>query len=249
MRRRQPATAPGRPRGGGTAGSRSRRATRASTTPDSTTRTSSPHSGRYHHGDLPRALLTEAVRIIQEQGVGALTLRGVGDRLGVSRTALYRHFRSKQALLGAVAAEGFRTLRAELLAAYDAGARGRPGFEEMGLAYVRFAMGHPSHYRVMFGGFVTRDDIDPDRSEVGGDAFQVLVDAITEQQEAGQVTADDPRLLAVYIWAVVHGVAMLALDGMLKRPVDAEALMDFANLRLRTGIELGLRRPSVESVS
>lgn len=187
------------------------------------------------------------MHIIQEQGVGALTLRGVADRLGVSRTALYRHFSSKQALLGAVAGEGFRTLRAELVAAYEAGARGRHGFEEMGLAYVRFAIRHPSHYRVMFGGFVTRDDIDPDPSTVGGDAFQVLVDAITEQQGAGLVTADDPRLLAVYIWSVVHGVAMLALDGMLKPPVDAEALMGFANLRLRTGMELGPRRPPGES--
>ncbi len=180
--------------------------------------------------------------IIQEQGAAALTLRGVGERLGVSRTALYRHFSSKEALLGAVAGEGFRTLRAELVAAYDSGGRGRHGFEEMGLAYVRFAIGHPSHYRVMFGGFVTRADIDPDRREVGADAFQVLVDAIAEQQQAGLVTPDDPRLLAVYIWSVVHGVAMLALDGMLKPPADAENLMGFANLRLRTGIELGPRR-------
>jgi AcrR family transcriptional regulator len=202
-------------------------------TPTTTTR-----SGRYHHGDLPRALLSEAVQIIQEQGVDALTLRGVGERLGVSRTAMYRHFPSKQALLGAVAAEGFRTLRAELLAAYEEGARGRPGFEEMGLAYVRFALGHPSHYRVMFGGFVSRDDIDPDRTRVGADAFQVLVDAIVEQQQSGLVRGDDPRMLAVYIWSVVHGVAMLALDGMLKPPADADTLMVYANARLRTGIEL-----------
>jgi AcrR family transcriptional regulator len=202
------------------------------------TRTPTTRVGPYHHGDLPRALLAEAVHIIQEQGVESLTLRGVGERLGVSRTALYRHFSSKQALLGSVAAEGFRTLRAELIAAYEAAARGRHGFEEMGLAYVRFAIGHPSHYRVMFGGYVSVDDIDPDRTSVGADAFQVLVDAIVEQQQAGLVRGDDPRMLAVYIWSVVHGVAMLALDGMLKPPADADTLMMFANERLRTGIEL-----------
>ena len=69
---------------------------------------------RYHHGDLRRAMVHEAVRTIQAEGAAALTLRGVGARLGVSRTALYRHFADKQALLDEVAAEGFRMLRAAL---------------------------------------------------------------------------------------------------------------------------------------
>ena len=90
---------------------------------------------RYHHGDLRRALLLEAVRTIQADGAAALTLRGVGDRLGVSRTALYRHFADKQALLGEVAAEGFRMLRAALREAWGRG--GRAGFDAMGVAYVQ----------------------------------------------------------------------------------------------------------------
>ena len=69
---------------------------------------------RYHHGDLSRALLQEAVRTIQRGGVQALTLRAVGEKLGVSRTALYRHFSDKSGLLAAVAREGFRTLRLQL---------------------------------------------------------------------------------------------------------------------------------------
>ncbi len=65
---------------------------------------------RYHHGDLRRALIVEALRTIQQDGAAALTLRGVGENLGVSRTALYRHFADKQALLNEVAVEGFRLL-------------------------------------------------------------------------------------------------------------------------------------------
>ena len=84
---------------------------------------------RYHHGDLRRALLLEAVRTISAEGAAALTLRGVGDRLGVSRTALYRHFADKQALLDEVAAEGFRMLRTALRAAWAPG--GRRGFDAM----------------------------------------------------------------------------------------------------------------------
>ena len=64
----------------------------------------------YHHGDLRRALLDEAVRTIQTHGVEHLTLRTVGERLGVSRSALYRHFADKQSLLATVGKEGFRAL-------------------------------------------------------------------------------------------------------------------------------------------
>jgi AcrR family transcriptional regulator len=189
----------------------------------------------YHHGDLRRALLQEAVRTIQAQGVEALTLRAVAERLGVSRTALYRHFADKQALLAAVAAEGFRTLREALVAAWDKEGRGRPGFEAMGRAYVHFALAHPSHYRVMFGSAAVAPEPAPD--DPGGNAFQALVDALVEQQGQGLVRDDPPRLLALYVWSVVHGVAMLALDGQLKEDAPpAEVLMDFANRRLRTGI-------------
>ena len=192
--------------------------------------------GRYHHGDLPRAMLQEAVRIIQKDGVEALTLRGVGQRLGVSRTALYRHFADKRALLGAVADEGFRMLRAATADAYETGGRGDTGFNAMGVAYIHFALEHPAHYRIMFGGFVTSPKDAGDRHDPDGDAFQVLVDAIVEQQRRRIVRPDDPRQLALYIWSVVHGIAMLALDGLLPAAMDADALIRFANERLRSGI-------------
>src|SRR6266542_1478214 len=78
---------------------------------------------RYHHGDLRRALLEEAVRTIRDDGVAALTLRAVGARLGVSRTALYRHFADKSALLNAVSEDGFRRLGDALERAWEGGGR------------------------------------------------------------------------------------------------------------------------------
>ena len=202
---------------------------------------------RYHHGDLRRALLLEAVRTIHADGAAALTLRGVGDRLGVSRTALYRHFADKQALLTEVAAEGFRMLRAALLKAWGQG--GRRGFDEMGHAYVRFAVMHPSHYRVMFGGLAGKGGNDqghaakaaagPDHAEVdeGGNAFQVLVDAIVAEQAAGRFRRDDPLALGLYIWSMVHGVAMLTLDGLVPPPMTTEALVTVAVARMHDGID------------
>jgi AcrR family transcriptional regulator len=191
--------------------------------------------GRYHHGDLRRALLLEAVRTIHAEGAAALTLRGVGDRLGVSRTALYRHFADKQALLDEVAIEGFRMLRAALQEAWGRG--GRAGFDEMGLAYVHFALTHPSHYRVMFGGLSEKGEPRLDGGDESADAFQVLVDAIVAEQAAGRMRREDPQALALYIWAMVHGVAMLALDGLLPPPMTADALAHLAIARLHGGID------------
>jgi AcrR family transcriptional regulator len=195
---------------------------------------------QYHHGDLRRALLQAAVRTIQKQGFDALTLRAVGDELGVSRSALYRHFADKSALLTAVASEGFRMLRIDLVAAWEAGGKGQPGFAAMGEAYVRFALQNPWHYRVMFGGGFELDTSAPELNEAGAGAFQALVDALVEQQAQGLVRREDPQTQANFVWAVVHGVAMLAIDGSLEHQgADVGALTRYAVERLRTGIELG----------
>jgi AcrR family transcriptional regulator len=191
---------------------------------------------RYHHGDLRRALLEEAVRIIEHDGTAGLTLRSVGERLRVSRTALYRHFADKSALLAAVARDGFVMLRLALVAAAAQAGGGAAGFDAMGRAYVDFALAHPSHYRVMFGaGAATTHDDDLAREAQA--AFQVLVDSIIEQQHAGLVRRDDPLTLAQYIWSIVHGIAMLAIDGHLRCPEgDVRQLALFAVTRIATGI-------------
>jgi len=196
---------------------------------------------RYHHGDLRRALLDEALRTIQQDGVDALTLRTIGVRLGVSRTALYRHFTDKRALLSSVATEGFRLLTERLLNAWKAG--GIRGFNAMGVAYIRFAMGNPSHYRVMFGGFVDDGPRDDDLMRESTAAFQALVDAIVALQQEGAVRKDDALQLAQFIWAVVHGVSMLIIDGQLahhRAPIDD--LIQFAVERINTGVARSVRQ-------
>ena len=192
--------------------------------------------GRYHHGDLRRALVDEAVRTIDARGVDQLTLRTIGERLGVSRTALYRHFSDKQALLAAVSTEGFRTLRLALTDAWERQGRGRPGFEAMAVAYVRFAVTHPAHYRVMFGRFVESVAGNADLQCEADGAFQVLVGALVAQQEAGIVRRDAPDLQARFVWAAVHGTAMLAIDGQLKGDEAGEALNAYAIERLWSAI-------------
>ena len=182
----------------------------------------------YHHGNLRRALLDEALATIRAEGVDALTLREIGARLDVSRTALYRHFADKRALLTAVATEGFRTLRQQLVTAWEEGGRGPAAFRSMGVAYVRFAVANPAHYRVMFSRFIDPQPREPELAAEAGGAFQALVNAVSALQRHGVVRGDDTVLVARFVWAGVHGVAMLGIDGQLSEPGAVEELMQYA---------------------
>lgn len=192
----------------------------------------------YHHGNLRRALLDEALATIRAEGIDGLTLREIGARVGVSRTALYRHFADKRALLAAVATEGFRTLRQQLVTAWEEGGRGRAAFESMGVAYVRFAVANPSYYRVMFGGSVDSNASEPELAAEAAGAFQALVDALAALQRDAIMRAEDTVKMARFVWSVVHGVAMLSIDGQLREPAAIEELLGYALERLRTGIQL-----------
>ena len=95
----------------------------------------------------------------------------------------------------------------------------------------------------MFGGVAAQREARPDGPDRpdgvddSDDAFQVLVDAIVAEQAAGRVRREDPQALALYIWAMVHGVAMLALDGLLPPPTTPDALARLAIARLHGGID------------
>ncbi len=181
--------------------------------------------GTYHHGDLRRALVEAAVGIIAAEGSDALTLRGVGVRVGVSRTALYRHFDSKAALLVAVAEEGFRLLRLDLEASVEAArANQAEPLEALAEAYVGFGRKHPPHYRTMFGPKLEERGCYPALIAEGEAAFRVLARSIAEGQAAARIVPGDPVRLAQVVWATVHGIVTLGADGhFIQRPDDPEA--------------------------
>ncbi|QRK06963.1 TetR/AcrR family transcriptional regulator [Archangium violaceum] len=171
-----------------------------------------PH---YHHGDLRRALLDASLALISEEGFGALSLREVARRAGVTHAAPYRHFADKEALLVAVAEEGFRVMTARMKErmARETTPEGR--LRACGVAYVLFAMEHPSHFRVMFGPHFTQP---PQLGPPGGDtdAFGLLVDSITEGLRAGVFREGEPPVLALTCWSLVHGLGSLLVDRKLE---------------------------------
>lgn len=168
---------------------------------------------RYHHGDLRAALIRAGLAILAEEGVQALTLRAAARRAGVSHNAPYRHFADKEALLAAIAEEGFVVLAGRL---EEARARvphsPRQQLEETGWTYVRFAVTHPDHLRVMFGGLVATPEAYPGLQAAGARAFNVLIAIIQAGQDAGEVTDGVPQQVAFGAWAMVHGLALLLID-------------------------------------
>ena len=101
----------------------------------------------YRHGNLPAALLAAARQILDENGLQSVGLRETARRVGVSATAAYRHFASKDDLLASVAADGFR----ELAQAMEGATRGANLLSRAGLAYIEFAHQNRGLFRLMFG--------------------------------------------------------------------------------------------------
>jgi AcrR family transcriptional regulator len=176
--------------------------------------------------------------MIRHDGVAALTLRAVGARLGVSRTALYRHFDGKQALLARVAAEGFKRFHEALAAAaVTAEAHGGDPMPAMAAAYMKFARSNPSHYQTMFSGVLTDFTRYPELHQHGEAAFNVLLDAIRRGQTSGRIRAGDPVELAEITWAMSHGIATLGMANQLPR---APAALDAVAVRAWTMLDQGL---------
>lgn len=161
----------------------------------------------YHHGNLRRAVIDAAVAAIAESGTAGWSLRELARRAGVSHAAPAHHFGDKAGLLTAVAAEGYGLFADALEAAGG-------DLHAMGLAYVRFAVGHRAHFEVMFTPGLYRPD-DPDVTAARARAGRVLAEGVRGVSPHGQ---GDERAARLAAWSIVHGFAHLWLSGAL--PAD-----------------------------
>jgi AcrR family transcriptional regulator len=170
----------------------------------------------YHHGDLARALVTAAVDIIDKHGPEAFTLREAAAAIGVTHGAAYRHFEDKQALLAAVAEEGYRALVARLAKAPDTEVDPRARLRSIAAAYVDFAMEKPAHYRVMWGPRLNEDGRFPLLEAAIADGFTLLVAEFERGQASGVFRRDPPRDMAIAFWVTAHGYVELVLRRRIK---------------------------------
>lgn len=212
----------------------------------------------YHHGDLRNACLRSALELLEEGGLEAVTLRAVAERTGVSRSAPYRHFDTKRALLADAAAAGFRQLHDAIAAARDAAGDDPQTRLTAGCgAYARFGTEHPHLYRLMFAGdfcegplFGNRTPVEesefPALIEAGNAAFDSLVEGLEEAQSRGVLRPRDPRSQALAVWAMIHGVVSLYLDNRTAYARHETAALEGVLQEVLAIAFEGLAKPGVE---
>jgi AcrR family transcriptional regulator len=173
-----------------------------------------PTRDTYRHGDLRAAGVEAAAALVEETGPGALSMREVARRTGVSHTAFYHHFPDKASLFAAVAEQGFaeltRTMTAGAARADDPLAR----LHAIGVGYVTYALRHPGVFRLMFRPELTGIEGAGVPAVVSG-SWELLRSTVQECQQAGFSKDEHLDVLAILCWTSVHGLATLLLDGPL----------------------------------
>lgn len=204
---------------------------------------SEQNQGRsYHHGDLRNALIAAGREILAEEGRAGLELRNVARRAGVSHAAPYRHFADKQALLAAIAEDGFYELTERMRAGLAASpAEIDQQLTSIGVAYVRFALEHPAHMREMFSGLMSERAAYPDLHAASKQAFALLSTTIAAAQAQGTVIASNPADLVVVVWSMIHGVTMLLLEQQIPGQPDGTAVDLLVQQAIQT-LYQGMRR-------
>ncbi|HRI69542.1 MAG TPA: TetR/AcrR family transcriptional regulator [Polyangium sp.] len=174
--------------------------------------------------DLRRAILDSSLKLIEEKGLDALSMREVARSLQVTHGAPYYHFPDRSAILAALVEEGLVVLTQELENAAKAQEDPRAAFEACGRSYVEFALTHGAYFRVMFRPELTGKTNRAAIDAAAAKSFAVLVDVIRRCQAAGICTEIDTEALALTGWSTAHGLASLCLDGPLSAKGDPREL-------------------------
>jgi AcrR family transcriptional regulator len=185
----------------------------------------------YHHGNL-RAALLEAAEESLDAG-REVSLRELARQVGVSHAAPRRHFADKQALLDALAEDGFARLGGQMREAVSSAGSFEEQLLALARAYARFAVEHPALLEVMWAGQA--------RVKSSGLAFRPPLRVVLEAQRAGEVVPGPPEEVTTVVVAALQGVAAMLANGMLAAD-DLEAIVPALVERLL----LGLRPRPVE---
>jgi AcrR family transcriptional regulator len=183
----------------------------------------------YHHGDLRTALVQAGRRILERDGLEALTLRACAREAGVSHAAPQHHFRNLAELLAAIAASGFDDFVASLHASAEEADSADARLQQMGLAYVAFALARPALYRIMFGVEAMQSESEAFRI-ARGRAWNQLHDAVVAAHGLAAAGSD-----AVLVWSLVHGHAMLRISNGMPTEFDPDAMLRHALKTISAG--------------
>jgi AcrR family transcriptional regulator len=174
----------------------------------------------YHHGDLKNALIVAGVEILAREGVGALSLRKVAKKAGVSHSAPYAHFKDKQALIAAISIEGFKELLAALQEVFEKNETA-PGrlLLETAWVYMEFALKESDTFKVMFSGILEKENEYPDLVDVVQRTFHMVVKVVAICQANAVLPEGDAELTSTALWAQIHGLISLYLEGQISHTI------------------------------
>ncbi|MBZ0310467.1 MAG: TetR/AcrR family transcriptional regulator [Anaerolineae bacterium] len=197
-------------------------------------------SSRYHHGDLKNALIQAGIEILSKEGVQSLSLRSVAKRAGVSHAAPYAHFADKQALIAAIATEGYTKLYNKLAAAQETSTDPLKRLFATADSYLQFALDEPDHFKITFSGVVEAEKNYPEYVEQSQRCFVLVVALVKECQKDALLMEGDTHLMAVSIWSCIHGFAQLLLGNQLPSSLMAQySIHDVFHFHLQQVLQTG----------
>lgn len=193
-------------------------------------------------------LLGAARTVLDRDGLEGLTLRAIAREAGVSHGAPLRHFDDLASLLTALAAEGFRELKAEVARSVEASetsdastgsdprVRAEARLLGAGAGYLRFATGNPGVFSLMFRSEMLHIS-DPGYQTAGAESFQQLLQLVRAAQHEGWHPDQPSDQLAGMLWANVHGIAQLWLHGALQAVVAVDSVEELIGVFKRLGLD------------
>jgi len=192
-------------------------------TPGMKKKTGSP----YHHGNLRQEVLKEAERSLETAGYQNISLREISRALGVSHAAPRNHFADKEALLDALACNGYERLRAKMIAATK---DPKSSFEhvmyKLGRSYVGFAASHAALMGLMFARKHDEKASDEIRTTASS-VYSIPVECMRRGQAAGAVAAGDPARMLLPVFAALEGLIVIAHKGKVSG-IPVESLVEEA---------------------
>lgn len=202
---------------------------------------SRPHTSHgktaYHHGDLRRSLIDNALLLIRAEGIDGLSLRKLAERVGVSQTALYHYFKDKQDLLLSLGEVAIGQFTAELLAAVD----GKPldqQLDEFVAAYISYARNNPELYELMLGRTTWQSGREHDFQQSARNSIRQMGEVLVRMQANGALPAGINTLRLIQVsWATLHGLCRMHNDGLAFTPETTEEIGHYAVVLLRLALQ------------
>jgi AcrR family transcriptional regulator len=181
--------------------------------------------------DVQAALVDAAEAVLVRDGPAAVTVRAVAAEAGVAPMGVYNRFGSKEGLIDAILMRAFDGLREAVAGRGELDPLER--LRASGERYRQFALAHPKHYAVMFGGAIQHGEFVGELEECASGAFDELVGHVETAMTAGRLIPGEPRAVAQQIWSAVHGAVSLELQGQLGAEDPEASYLALLDLILR----------------